>query len=68
MGKETDKAADMLAECSTIVDIPHPARPGKRIIGWVVDDSHINIGVSNLAIRAIGKSWSWARKFADYKS
>lgn len=64
MGAITDKCADKIVEKKTsIVDIPHPNKKGHRIIGIIVPENEIELGVSTLALSEILKNWSKSRKF-----
>ena len=66
MGAIVDKSADTLAEIGkTTIDIPHPGRPGMRIVGWVIPEKTINPGVSNLVLIEILKNWALNRRFGN---
>lgn len=45
--------ADAILASKRRTNRPHPDEPGKRIIGWIVDEEKIGLGTGLLAIEEI---------------
>lgn len=49
----TKERADAFLACKRRCNIPHPREPGKRIVGWVVDEDVAGLGLGLLALDEI---------------
>lgn len=45
--------ADAILTSKRRVNWPHPDEPSKRVIGWVVDEDKIGLGVGLLALEEV---------------
>lgn len=45
--------ADAILASKRRTNRPHPDEPGKRIIGWIVDEDKIGLGVGLLALEEV---------------
>lgn len=63
MGRITDDCADSIANSPQKITIPHPTRKGFLIVGWVVPEDNVKIGIASLALSEIAKWWTTSRSF-----
>lgn len=54
--------ADNILASKRRTNRPHPDVPGKRIIGWVVDEDKIGLGVGLLALEEIEKRAAMSKR------
>lgn len=63
MGKITDTCADKIIESTNYISVPHPSKEGFMVVGWIVPEKDLKIGVVTLALNEISKWWKLSRSF-----